>query len=306
MSLATFDDTMKFLTVEYDDREVYNDIRSEIDLTVTDVVLDADAVYGQDVAITGAKQVIGVGSSITATITVYATDRLPVIEWLDYSAVGYYTTGVYSGGAVPAGYFVINIGGTSYLALEVVMQVGLSSSDNKSINLSLTNVSGQTLAEYTARATYKYLASDVVTHEETGIRTITIRETDDASILAYGRRVLNLTWPLGQTENQTLALAQAYLARYKDPVPRLRMTVYGKTDALIEQIFTRKISDLITVQNTTLGLNADFYINNINLYHDPYGLPIAEWTLEYQRTIEAATLFTIDTSEIDGLHVIAY
>jgi hypothetical protein len=84
------------------------------------------------------------------------------------------------------------------------------------------------------------------------------------------------------------------------------MTIIGKTDALIEEIYTRDISDLITVINTSLGLNADFYINKMDIYHDPFGLPTAEWTLEYQRTNETYTLFTLDTSELDGTHVLAY
>ena len=96
------------------------------------------------------------------------------------------------------------------------------------------------------------------------------------------------------------ALVDHYLARYQQPVARLRAPIKGTTDVLRTQIITREISDLVTVVCTELGLNADCYINAISIKDDAVGIPVCKWELELQRAYEALTLFTLDTSELDG------
>ena len=298
MSLATFDDTMLDLTLEFDDREIYNDIRSQVDVTVITPGAETwESVEVTDTAIGFYSDTISDGQH--ADVTLY-TRRLSyyALAWeLPTADVSYTVAGGYTGvgGYVESGVYHTTIDGV------------VTASNTRSATVRITNNTGYTIRVLSVKCDYSYNDYEkMVGNPTTGTQTLTVRATDATSIALYGRRVMNLTWPLGQTQEQTEGLAAAYLARYKDPVIRVKMTIIGKTDALIEEIYTRDISDLITVINTSLGLNADFYINNINLYHDPFGLPIVEWTLEYQRTNETYTLFTLDTSELDGTHVLAY
>jgi hypothetical protein len=281
VSLATFTNTMKDITLEYSDREIYNDVRSQIDITVTTVVMDSPDTYA-------IKQAVYVGyeSSLVngATIqqTLYSKSGLTQITWQSSTAAAGGQYGVSPNITTPR------------ISCTVV------STTSTSCTVSITNDSGYDLSYVFSWVDYQYLSSGAVYSEKTGMSILTVRATDDTSIAKYGRRVFNMVWPLGQTQAETEALAQAYLQRYAEPIPLMTMNVWGKTDALITQIFTRKISDLITIVNTDLGLSADFYINQIDIYHDPYGLVTATWLLEYQRDVETTILFTLDTSSLDG------
>ena len=117
---------------------------------------------------------------------------------------------------------------------------------------------------------------------------------------------MNLTWPLGQTQAQTNELARAYLAKYKDPVPKVTLTVKGSTEELIYQILNRRVSDLITVVNNALGLYADFFINTVNVSQSVGDLLMATWELEYARPMEVAMIFTLDNSNLDGSDVVGW
>jgi len=288
MSLATFDDTMLDITLELDDREIYNDIRSQVDVTVITPGDTSWTTWTKD------DQAIKIFNDETLSPSSSASYTL-------YPRTGT-SAEVWGTPVVEARYYAVNV------FTDVSPTVVVTASTYNYITFTVYNNSpAYTMYLDTAKCTYtgKYYEK-VVGNSTTGTETLTVRATDATSIALYGRSVMNLTWPLGQTHEQTEALAYSYLARYKDPVIRVKMTIIGKTDALIEEIYTRDISDLITVINTSLGLNADFYINKMDIYHDPFGLPTAEWTLEYQRTNETYTLFTLDTSELDGTHVLAY
>ena len=143
MSVATFNETMGNVVVEVDEREIYNDVRSAIDTTVTTVVLDDPEVYGLSAAIEVKKQVLPNGQTVNVTLTASASVQ-PVIEWSAWQAVGYYPTTQYTGGASPPGSYLIVIGVTSWLAVQVALYVTVSASDDKTITLSVTNTSGHT------------------------------------------------------------------------------------------------------------------------------------------------------------------
>jgi hypothetical protein len=297
MSVATFDNTMKYITLEFDDREIYNDIRSQIDITATTVVTDSPEQYANKDAFDMKEGIVPPSGSTTITLHPSAGDIAET--WISQSAEGYHILGVWNPNADPPELAWGNQAGIWHVEV-FSLQVTVNSSSSDFIDLTLTNTTSYEIAGVAATAIYRYLSMDAATHEETGTKTLTVRELDETSKKLFGRRVMNLVWPLGQTQEQTVSLAQAYKARLKDPVPRLSMTVQGKTDDLITQIFTRKISDLITVINTDLGLNADCYINAINIYHDPFGLLTAEWTLEIQRTMESVVIFKISTASYNG------
>lgn len=289
MSVATFNNTMASMTVSFSDREIYNDIRSQIDITVTNVVIDDPLVsYGnEEYERYGNIYNLKNGESKSITITGPEAYKQSYLHWTGENAIGY------------------PISGSDTYILNIVVD----SSDLDSITITVTNNSGIDLLYAKVTAIYVYTSLTGIvpqSHTETGTETLTIRSIDATSIAAYGRRSMNLTWPLGQTQEQTQALADAYLVKYKDPVPVLTMSVLGKTQAIATTLLGLKISDLITIINTELGLNGDYYINTIDVSHNCDGLLLYTFGLEQQRLYESYTLFTIDTSEIDGSHVLAY
>ena len=258
MSVATFTNTMADITVELSDREIYNDIRSQIEGTVEENT-------------SGLGFVAGLGVNTVGVLPVNTYDS---ISWGTPEVSAWYFEGT--------------------VKIDTTVTWEVISSTDAIMYVTVTNLDPDHVVWFTIDCSY------------TGSYADTVRAYDDTSIKLYGRRVMNLTWPVGQTTEQVTNLAEAYLAKHKDPVPVLVMTVLGSTDTLIVQILTRKISDLITVVNTELGLNGDFYINTVNISQVIGGPLTARWELEQVRLYETTTLFTLDTSELDGAHVLGW
>ena len=275
-SVATFDDTMVDIVYELDDREIHNDIRSET--RVSDVVVVADSEDEYTWVSNHLSAYLKKGESEDRTTQV--SSGREALDWA-FTIKGA-TTG-------PPDYF-------DYSDFTAT----ILSSDDSSCTVRFTNTGSQYCHAF-CHIAYKYLVSEGTSHEETQWSTLTVRVTDPTSILKYGRRVLNLTWPLGATQNQTQSIAESYRDKHSEPVSRITMLVKGKTDALKVQILTREISELITVISSELGLNADYYINRIDYKEFTDSLPQVTWTLEEQRASEAAGIFLLDTSDLDGI-----
>jgi len=94
-----------------------------------------------------------------------------------------------------------------------------------------------------------------------------IRGYSATSIQKYARRSLRIERPLAASEATGETLVTDQLDKYSCesllPPARIRLLVNGKTDELIAQIFTRKISDVVTVQNAEMGMDEDFYIDGM-------------------------------------------
>jgi hypothetical protein len=286
MSDYTLNDNMVEIQYDLDDREIYNDIRSQIGTLVPETVVDADATYSwkywkrtPEIPPTGFPYQYLFTSSILAPIS---------WEFRNHSAWYFVDNGGLSRDRFP--YYDYK--------LEII-----DSNDVRTKAVEVTNTGSRT-AHIRFELWYKYLSAEKITHEEMFPVTLTVRATDSTSIRKYGRRVMNLTWSEGTEEDTMQSLVENYLARYKEPAAKLKAKIKGNTDALRTQIFTREISDIITVVCDNLGLNADFYIDAISIRDTHIGIPECIWELEEQRTEEALTLFLLDTSLLDGAHVL--
>lgn len=278
-SVATFDDTMADIIYELDDREIFNDIRSELNYSETETVLDEeeDSEYAWVGCLERAH--LDPGESKQRTANVVAGDT--ALNWK------FTSKRADTGSPDYDDYFDYT--------------VTIISSDSTSCTLLFTNT-GSIYAEVFAHVAYRYLYSYTpeVTHDETVFKTLMVRATDPTSIAKYGRRVMNLTWPMGATQEQAQSMVSSYCTRYSEPVARVRMTLKGSDDTKRVQMLTREISDKITVISSDLGLNSDFFINKIDFRDNPDELVALVWMLEEVRDYEAAGVFMIDTSEIDG------
>lgn len=117
-------------------------------------------------------------------------------------------------------------------------------------------------------------------------RYFKLRALDETSILKYGRRVMDLTWPLGQTPEQMQEIIDLYLERYAEPVCFANIKMLGKTAELQKQILGFDISDILLIVQAGLNLNTEFFINNINCRHDVSGCLEGTFDLEEVRDME--------------------
>lgn len=292
MSDYAIDDSsdMVKITYELSDREIYNDVRAEIGITKTETVVDEDPDYQWKVW----KYYVGIVAvghpalPPNCRLRTYYADAHNAITWKLTIDDAYHDPG-WPGDKIP------------YYDYSCV----IDESDDSHCVVKCCNRGPLTCAIlYTIK--YKYLASEGSTHEEINYQTLTVRATDEVSIRKYGRRVMPLMWPQGSSENEMQMIANAALARYKEPAPVLPITIQGKNDELATQIFTREISDIISVVCDSLGMaSTDFYIDRISIRDTAAGIPMCTWLLTGQRDAEVTGYFMIDTDEIDGSKLIA-
>ena len=304
MSLYTFTDTMAEISLEVSEREIYNDIRSEVQITESETIIDQEVEYGY---ITVYSDLLFPDPYNSVNVTLLA--ELPVIKWekpfVSELWGGHFLTqaqcttvgGTYKIGAF--GEYFCWFDGKLSLATVYVQH-------RYSDRIELFVTGGTVIGGHTCgvkckvAAVYKYLIQPEESHVETWMHTVKIRRKDSDSIKKYGRRVMNLVWPLGQPKAEMEATIEAYLERYKEPMPTINMKIQGTTDALIEQIFIRKISDCVTVENTAMGMPAvDFFINSATIIQDTGDLLEANWTLEQARDTELVSLWKWDVSKWD-------
>lgn len=287
MSDWTINDTMAKLDYELSERKIYNDVRSEIGIVTTETVLDQNEEYSWKKKTGGFL----VSSSDIRGRRFYSSVAHDPVEWKLFSHEG----------------LVIQRDhpeyGNPYYDYDISVVIADS---NEYATVQISN-NGILRAAFDYVVGYKYLSQDRITHEEQTPLVLSVRATDADSIAKYGRRVMNLTWSEGTERDQMQILVDAYLMKYKEPIGIFHAGIIGDTDIKRTQIYTREISDIITVVCSRLGANVDCYINGITIRdNDPVnGLPICEWILEVQRPNEALSLFTLDTSSLDGADILA-
>jgi hypothetical protein len=113
------------------------------------------------------------------------------------------------------------------------------------------------------------IANDILLIEgESGSEQL-IRGISQASIDLFGRRSKRIERPLSASEATGETLVEDQLDQYcceNGIVPaRVNISFVGKTDNLVEEILTREISDVITLQITTMGMNEDYYVDGITI-----------------------------------------
>jgi len=109
-------------------------------------------------------------------------------------------------------------------------------------------------------------------------RTI-IKDWDNTSITDYGKRELPITLPYYVNVLLMQNYAAYILSIRKDPHLRYAVTIVGSSSTLVEQIITREISDRVTLQNSDFSIDADFYIDKMEVEWQRGGLLKAKWVI---------------------------
>ncbi len=90
---------------------------------------------------------------------------------------------------------------------------------------------------------------------------VTRKASDSTSQTRYQKRTYEVNGKYMTSADKALDFVNYAIGKYKDPRAQLAMTIQNQDAATLAQMLTREISDRITVVNTTLGVNADYFID---------------------------------------------
>lgn len=166
-----------------------------------------------------------------------------------------------------------------------------------------------------------------------GKRYIKLRSHNATSEALYGRRVMDLVWPLGQHPTQMQAILDRYCDKHNmvqtvpgygyeygyedeseepEPICTARATIAGKTDELAEELLRYRIASFgsergecfaIPLIHPALGLTElsqeRWYVNSINISDDVEGILEGTFGLEQQRAMERTSIFQLQSDPPD-------
>ena len=240
-SQATFSDTMIDISYSLNPKSVYNIIKA----TVTPVELQSIAELWrlQEVpSIPAGETLTWWGEASVSNI------KVAVAAWTTPVSTTDYTANSQSGG-----------GGTDMTANLAITTTKFA----KTIKLEITN-NGTVPAFLTllkARGTYY-----------TKLTRVTRKTEDTTSQIAYQKRTLLFDGKYMDDAVQAQSLCDYAIGKYKDPRAEISTVLMNKNSALLTQILTREISDRITIVNTELGINDDYFIDFMEHSIDRSGL----------------------------------
>ena len=296
---------LKDFTLEISDREIYNDIRAECDVTEI-LTVRPDATPELFLSFEASAWAEPIAKNSTLDIIATADEDHSEIVWLeitDYSFHPETIMGWGQGACEQLGGIWNAIMGTATCRLpqstvEADMEWEIIKREDTTCTIRVTNNS-----DYDVRGVWKvaYLALTPET------RYIKLRSINQTSIDKYGRRAMDLVWPLGITPNTMQSLIDNYCARYCEPVSLASMTLEGETDTKIGYILNMRIDDKHEIIHPGLSMDEEFFVNNIGVSFNREGTGVLTGTfgLEQVRDMEKPTYFIIGTSLIGGAHIIA-
>jgi hypothetical protein len=203
---------------------------------------------------------------------------------------------------------------------ETTEQGLLSVAENGYVNF----IDRQTLLTATSAATFGDGGGAEIAYSDIAIRyddgdlwsTVSVsgatgeahRVTDATAKTRYGPRTLELSGSMTANENELTDEATYLLGKYKTPTARVESLsfVAWSDDPTLVQLFTRDIGDRITVKRRPPGggtITQDCIIEGVKHNYSPDQPWTTEWSLVPS---DPNTYFVLDTSTLDGTHVLAY
>jgi len=239
-SQAIFDDTMVDIAYDYSPRNVYNEVRA----TVTP----------------WEEQTIA---------TLWTLEENPTLDvgetktwWGDASV---------SGAPVFVDAWTTPAAGTDYIIHSEADGAGDVETGNvtvatskfaKSIKIAITNDATHVVYVTTLQARGTYYDD---------LTKVSRKSEDATSQGLYQKRTLPLDGKYLTDSDKAQDFCDYGIARFKDPQAEVVVTIVNKNATNLTQILSREISDRITVRNTKLGLDADFFINKMEHEVGPGG-----------------------------------
>ena len=229
-SRFTFDDTMVNITYSLNPRNIYNIIK----VIITPWTLQAEAELWR------LQEIPSIPAGETYT-------------WWGESS--------YAGEAVFVDAWVTPVVTTDYLANSQADGLG----DNETANIAITTTKfAKTIKVAVTNGAsvpvYLYLLKARGTYYDDQTK-VTLKAEDSTSQTAYQKRTFELDGKYMTDSNKARDYANYAIGKYKDPRAELSMSAMNQNNAVLTQILGLKISDRITIVNTELGLNDDYFID---------------------------------------------
>ena len=229
-SQGTFSNTMSHITYNLNPRHIYNQVKA----TVTPWSLQAEAELWrleETPSIPAGETITWWGESSQSGASVF------VDAWVTPVSTTDYTANSESGGGGDDETANISIATTKFA---------------KTIKLAVTNNAGHAvfITLLKARGTWY--------DDQT---KVTKKAEDSTSQAAYQKRTLTIDGKYMTSADTAQNLVDYSIGKYKDPRAELTLTAQNQDAATLLQILNREISDRITVVNTKLGVNADYFID---------------------------------------------
>lgn len=129
-----------------------------------------------------------------------------------------------------------------------------------------------------------------------GNYSILVQDETSAKLYTNGvYRTKEIYIPFPLTYEQAEALANFYLSYFKDPVPDISMSLINRNATELVDILSLHISDLLTVENTKLGMSTNCFINKESHRVSSAG-SVHEVTWKLEKETSQRKIFIWDTS----------
>lgn len=289
---------LKDFTLDISDREIYNDIRAACDVTEI-LTVRPDATPELFLSFEASAWAEPIAKNSTLDIIATADEDHSEIVWLEITDYSFHPETILGWGQgaceLLGGIWTYSTPlGTSLCRLpqstvEADMEWEIIKREDTTCTIRVTNNS-----DYDVRGVWKvaYLALTPET------RYIKLRSINQVSIDKYGRRAMDLVWPLGITPNTMQSLIDNYCVRYCEPVCLASTTLEGETDAKITYILNMRIDDKHEIIHPGLSMDEEFFVNNLSVSFNREGTGLLTGTfgLEQVRDMEKPQLFILDAS----------
>ncbi len=234
-SQATFDNTMSNMTYSLNPRNVYNVVKVTVTPWEAQTIQELWRLEDEPLIPAGETYTYW-GDASYSGISVFVDSWTTPEITTDYQA----WTG--SGGT-----------GTDKTADISIVTTKLA----KTIKLAVTNGASVPVYLYLLKARGTYYDDQT---------KVTLKAEDSTSQTVYQKRTYELDGKYMTNSDKARDYTTYVIGKYKDPRAELSMLVMNQDATMLTQILSREISDRITVVNTKLGLNDDYFIDYIE--HD--------------------------------------
>lgn len=113
------------------------------------------------------------------------------------------------------------------------------------------------------------IANDILFIDGLPGAEVLIRGVSEDSIALYGRRSKRIDRPLAADQATGESLVTDQLDRYSfeatNPLCRLSATIPASSDAMLAALLALEVSNKVTIQITAMGLDEDFWVDDIQL-----------------------------------------
>jgi len=280
------------ISVDYSDREIYNDIRTECDIAA--ILIVSPETTPEFMSPHTISQTIVIPPNTTETFILEArADEVGVyfldvwVENISIAPLSGYTESTCE--AIEAG--------TQYQGEWISPLCYVTPRPSRIFHYNTTYATDRSMAWADVKNNYGTSGhpafSVAVTMSASYValdpdqRYIKIYASDDASIAKYGRRTMDLVWPLGQTPTDMQGIIDRYLERHSEPVPFVQITVLGKNDLFQARITEAEVNDRLWLPCPPMDMDEEFWLNNLACQHDArQGILEATFDLEEVRDME--------------------